>query len=193
MRRVGTKLTLRLTKSEPPGVCLEDSVFETAPPVVPGRPPESTPVVKEPGRPPEPTPVVREPGRPPESPPTPLFPPRSTWAHGDGNEKSGMLVTMANNEIKIVYWEPRLGMVEEGVRRGTLLFKGEAFGDSLSGTAFIFDRHCKSGIPYQVTGDVLQGRRKIIMTGQRPSQLDSACQPVRYRPDTLVFDRKMDQ
>jgi hypothetical protein len=29
MKRLGTKLTLRLTRGDPPGVCLEDSVFES--------------------------------------------------------------------------------------------------------------------------------------------------------------------
>jgi hypothetical protein len=135
---------------------------------------------------PTPTPIpipIPIPTTPP--PPTVLFPPRSVWTHNG----SVMSVTMANNKIRILYDEPRSGIVAEGVRRGTLLFEGEAFGERLLGTAFVFDRRCNGGIPYQVSGDALQGRQKIIMTGQAPSQLD-ACQPAKYRSDTLVFDRK---
>src|SRR6266581_2575899 len=132
-----------------------------------------------------PTPTPQPPAPPPPSPPLPtvLFPSRSVWTHNG----SVMSVTMANNKIRILYEEPRAGMVAEGVRRGTLLFEGEAFGERLLGTAFVFDRRCSGGIPYQVSGDALQGRQRIVITGQAPSQLDS-CQPVQYRPDTLVFD-----
>ncbi len=134
-----------------------------------------------------PTPTPQPPAPPPPSPPLPtvLFPSRSVWTHNG----SVMSVTMANNKIRILYEEPRAGMVAEGVRRGTLLFEGEAFGERLLGTAFVFDRRCSGGIPYQVSGDALQGRQRIVITGQAPSQLDS-CQPVQYRPDTLVFDRR---
>jgi hypothetical protein len=38
MKRLGTKLTVRLTKSDPPGVCLEDSVFELVQPPPPPQP-----------------------------------------------------------------------------------------------------------------------------------------------------------
>ena len=42
-RVAGSKLIVRLTKSEPPGVCLEDSVFETDRPIAPVQPPPETP------------------------------------------------------------------------------------------------------------------------------------------------------
>ena len=91
-----------------------------------------------------------------------------------------------NDKVMIFYQTPRQAMVNEGVRSGTLLFKGQLVANKLIGEAFVFDRRCTSGIGYPVAGEVLSGSGKIILNGQAPNQLDG-CTPVQFRPDTLIF------
>lgn len=112
------------------------------------------------------------------------LPSRSNWNHNT----SLMSITADGGRLEIYYDRPRKGMMDEGVRKGTLLFTGSLATSKVTGTAYVFDRNCNAGIPYRVAGDVMSDTRKIILSGQAPSQLDG-CRPVAYRPDTLVFER----
>jgi hypothetical protein len=65
------------------------------------------------------------------------------------------------------YQKPRAGMLEVGVRPGSLLFRGEIDKGQYSGTAYIFNPHFGQ-IPFQVNGPVLDNDERILLTGQAP-------------------------
>jgi hypothetical protein len=65
------------------------------------------------------------------------------------------------------YQKPRAGMLEVGVRPGSLLFRGEIDKGQYSGTAYIFNPHCGQ-IPFQVNGPILDNDERILLTGQAP-------------------------
>jgi len=114
------------------------------------------------------------------------LPSNSNWTHNG----SAMTLSANGDDLKFYYRQPRAGMIAEGVKSGTLLFSGQRAGDRLIGTAYVFDRRCPAGFPYQVGGDFLNGMRKIVVTGQAPNQIDfSFCQVIGYRSDALIFDR----
>lgn len=105
----------------------------------------------------------------------------SRWIHND----SVMRITAQGDKIKILYDRPRQGMIDEGVRPGTVLFDGVRNGNRLSGTSYVFDRHC-SPIPYSDDG-VMSSEREIVLSGRKvPTQL-SDCRPVAYRIDPSIF------
>jgi hypothetical protein len=125
----------------------------------------------------------------PTSPPPPVqlsgFPPDSTWNHNG----SVMRVTTQGNKIVVAYDQPRQGMINEGVRSGTVLFDGRRNGNKLSGTAYVFDRRC-GPISYSEDGEV-NGERQFLLSGQRvPTQLNADCKVVDYRVDPSVFFRR---
>jgi hypothetical protein len=115
---------------------------------------------------------------------SPYLPSKSNWDHND----SIMSIKSIGNRITIYYDQPRQGMMDEGVRRGTLLFDGQRTGNRLSGTSYVFDRHCNP-IPYPDDG-VVSSEREIVLSGRRvPTQL-ADCQPVAYRVDPSIFYRR---
>lgn len=113
------------------------------------------------------------------------LPRRSTWTHN----RSIMSVLLDRGNLKIYYEEPRAGMMNEGVRSGTLLFDGRASNDQVSGTAYVFDQRCGK-FPYQVSGELSNGARRLFMTGRAPTSLSESCQVINYRDDSLLFVRK---
>jgi hypothetical protein len=138
--------------------------------------------LEDPTPPPQPAP---QPPPPPPPPPQPSMPSRSNWNHNG----STMTVVAQGNRLMIYYEQPRQGMINEGVRSGTLLFDGRRIGNSLSGTSYVFDRRCRP-IPYSDEGEVSNGERQIILNGRRvPTQLSADCGVVGYRSDPSVFYR----
>jgi hypothetical protein len=112
------------------------------------------------------------------------LPSTSTWDHNN----SVVSVRVAGDRITISYEQPRQGMIDEGVRRGTTLFDGHRSGNRLSGTSYVFDRNCPP-IPYPDDG-VLSSEREIVLSGRRvPTQLAN-CQAAAYRVDPSIFSRK---
>jgi hypothetical protein len=112
------------------------------------------------------------------------LPAKSIWDHNN----SVMLISVAGNQVIITYEQPRQGMIDEGVRRGTVLFNGYKDGNQLSGTSYVFDRNCPP-IPYG-DGGIISNEREIVLSGRRvPTQL-SNCQPVAYRVDPSIFFRR---
>ena len=108
--------------------------------------------------------------------------PSSLWDHNNS-----VMALYANGSARtFLYHDPRPAMREVGVQRGTLLFSGSKDGDSYSGTAYIFSRHCTPH-PYSVSGIVDDDGRRVTMTGTAPTGFNSACRPVGYFEDTLVF------
>lgn len=117
---------------------------------------------------------------------TTSLPQKSSWTHNG----SIMSVTTQEDRIMIYYQQPRQGMIDEGVRPGTLLFDGRRTGNRLSGTSYVFDRRC-GRIPYSDDGNVLSGERSIFLSGRRvPTQLSADCAVVAYRVDPSIIDRR---
>jgi hypothetical protein len=107
------------------------------------------------------------------------------WNHNS----STMRLTLQGDRIMISYDQPRQGMIDEGVRPGTVLFDGRRAGNRISGTSYVFDRHCNSGIPYSDDG-VISNDREIVLSGRKvPTQLLD-CKPVAYRIDPSIFFRQ---
>lgn len=115
-----------------------------------------------------------------------LTPTQTLWDHNN----STMSVTISGGRVTIHYLKPRQGMMDEGVRPGTLMFEGQRVGDRLSGTAYVFDSRCGK-LPYQDEGEIFGGRQ-IVLNGRRvPTALTAECQVTSYRTDPSVF-RKLD-
>jgi hypothetical protein len=119
--------------------------------------------------------------------PRPTLVDNSDWNHNG----STMSLRLSGSEIKFYYRQPRPGMIAEGVRSGTLLFSGRRSGDQVSGTAYVFNRHCDEGFPYRVNGEILNNMRQIIVRGYLTRIDFSQCQDTGAGShlDTLVFDR----
>ena len=114
-----------------------------------------------------------------------LTPTQTLWDHNN----SIMLVKLSSSRIEIYYQNPRQGMIDEGVRSGTLLFEGQRTGDRVSGTAYVFDRRCGK-LPYPDDGEII-GDRRIILNGRRvPTQLTSDCRVTGFRIDSSIFSKR---
>jgi hypothetical protein len=130
------------------------------------------------------------PASPPAAAPPPSFPRPSTATSGRPsfwNHNGSIMKLVANGASRqFFYQNPRQGMVNEGVRSGTLLFEGFRNGGTYSGTAFIFQRRCGS-FGYAVSGTVSADERMVVMQGMAP-RVNGNCQVVGSRPDELVFE-----
>jgi hypothetical protein len=105
----------------------------------------------------------------------------SHWNH------NGSLVSLVSegSKQKFIYSTPRVGLLDAGVKPGTLLFEGQKNGQNIDGTAYQFYRTCKSH-GFQVTGSTSDDRRQITLKGKAP-QLDLNCNVTGTRDDVLVF------
>jgi hypothetical protein len=102
------------------------------------------------------------------------------------NHNGSVMRLSADGPNRRVYYDsPRQGMLNEGVRSGTLLFEGTRNGDTYYGTAFIFNRNC-GRVAYQVSGTVAPDDRSVTLYGEAP-QMNSSCRITGYRNDRLVF------
>ena len=108
----------------------------------------------------------------------------SCWWHNG----TLMRLKARGNQRWFVYEKPRKSwMRAAGVRRGTLLFNGVKNGNSYSGTARRFSRHCPGEpLQYHVSGPVASSQTKVTVSGNRP--IHSRCNPTGAVDwDTLVF------
>src|SRR4029077_13349786 len=83
------------------------------------------------------------------------------WNH------NGSLVSLVSEGAKqrLFYDTPRVGLLDAGVKPGTLLFEGQRTGQNFEGTAYQFYRTCKArGFP--VTGTTSDDRQQIILKGK---------------------------
>jgi hypothetical protein len=115
--------------------------------------------------------------------PVPIAPASSDkyWDHNG----SQMDLIANGPERKFVYRNPRAGLREEGVAKGTVLFLGKKIGDEYSGTAYFFSKSCgKRSFP--VSGPVAADQRSVTVRGTRPV-LNGSCQLEGARDDVLVF------
>jgi len=105
------------------------------------------------------------------------------WDHN-----GSMMYLVANGASReFHYQKPRAGMLEVGVRPGSLLFRGEIDKGQYSGTAYIFNPHCGQ-IPFQVNGSVLDNDERILLTGRAP-RVGRNCHPHESYTSNLEFRR----
>jgi hypothetical protein len=97
-----------------------------------------------------------------------------------------MYLIVNGNKREFYYHRPRQGMIEEGVRPGTLLFSGYVSGNTYQGIAYFFSARCGKR-PYQVSGPVQEDGGRVTMTGIG-TVINDRCQTVSNINDTLVFD-----
>lgn len=103
------------------------------------------------------------------------------WLHNS----SVMRLEASGKARRFYYLVPRPGMHNVGARAGTLLFEGTRDGNTYAGTAYIFSARCKPQ-PYAVQGAVIDGDRRIVMTGKAPI-VAANCTINGTRDDTLEF------
>jgi hypothetical protein len=107
----------------------------------------------------------------------------STWDFSG----SSVALFAHGNQREFRYDVPRPGMAEEGVRAGTLLFKGRVINGQYAGRAYMFSKKCGS-VPYEVSGLISSDYRNVTMYGKGPRLDPVTCQTVSYRDNVLVFD-----
>jgi hypothetical protein len=96
-----------------------------------------------------------------------------------------MVLQAEGAKRRFIYAEPRSGLLEVGVRQGTVLFDGTRQGRRYQGRAYVFSWAC-GPIPYEVNGDVSTNEQRVDLYGQEPL-IDPDCNVVDHRPDHLVF------
>jgi len=103
------------------------------------------------------------------------------WNH------NGSIVSFVTDgpKQKIFYDTPRIGLMDAGVKPGTLLFEGRRNGQTWVGTAYQFYRTCKSR-GYQVGGNTSDDLKQITLKGKAPL-LDANCNVMGSRDDVLIF------
>ena len=89
-----------------------------------------------------------------------------------------------DGQFVIAYDQPRAGLAAQGVRSGTVLFRGVIRGNRLSGTAHVFKAGCPPA-PYPVRGSM--GNNVIVLEGVAPVR-QQGCAVTGARNDRLVFN-----
>ena len=106
-----------------------------------------------------------------------------TWDHNG----SVMKLEANAKERRLIYMNPRSGLMQAGVSANTVLFEGERTGDRYTGKARFFSKACGEQI-FSVTGLVTKGERRIVLEGEAPT-IDGNCRKVGKRHERLVFER----
>jgi hypothetical protein len=104
----------------------------------------------------------------------------SFWYHN-----GSLMHLVVNAQTRRFYYEnPRPGLKEEGVNRGTLLFDGVRDGKRYVGKAFIF--RCGRSFEYEVNGPISRDEHTVTLHGKAP-RVDDNCNRIGERDDELVF------
>lgn len=108
----------------------------------------------------------------------------SCWDHNG----SLMRLEASGNSRTFVYEVPRAGLIEVGVRPGTVLFEGRKSGSSYEGTARVFLAVCGGQAHlYRVAGPVGADQLTVVMSGTREAY-EAGCRPTgRFVTDALRF------
>jgi hypothetical protein len=109
-------------------------------------------------------------------------PKTSFWAHN----RSIMYMTEDGTRRQIYYDDPRPGLKEVGVKKGTVLFDGVVDGATLSGTAFVFAKECDP-LSFAVTGILTRDGKRITLNGKAP-RIGTQCRIVGGKQEELIFD-----
>jgi hypothetical protein len=105
----------------------------------------------------------------------------SFWVHN----RSIVYMTEDGARRQIYYDDPRPGLKEVEVKKGTLLFDGVADGTTLSGTAFVFAKDCDP-LPFAVTGKLTRDGKSITLNGKAP-RIGRQCRIVGGKQEELIF------
>ena len=98
------------------------------------------------------------------------------WFHND----SAMTILRDSRSLQIRYADPRSGLGRHGIRRGTVLFRGQITGRRIRGTAYTFKRGCQPA-SYNVSGRLVSegyGVNTIVLNGAAPVR--EGCEVVGY-------------
>ena len=98
------------------------------------------------------------------------------WYHND----SAMTILRDGRSLQIRYADPRSSLRRHGVRRGTVLFRGQITGGRIRGTAYTFKRGCQPA-SYNVSGRLVSegyGVNTIVLRGAAP--IREGCEVVGY-------------
>jgi hypothetical protein len=110
---------------------------------------------------------------------------QSFWDH------NGSLMSLAANgsHRQFYYDKPRPGVVQAGVRPGTLYFDGVTDGHQYSGTAYVFSTKC-GATGFAAAGPVSPDGRQVVLYGTSPIINALNCQIMGYHDytDTLAFN-----
>jgi hypothetical protein len=109
---------------------------------------------------------------------------QSLWDHNG----SVMSLMASGAHRQFYYSQPRPGMVQSGVRPGTLYFDGVTDGRQYSGTAYVFSTKCgATGFP--ASGPVSPNGGQVVLYGQSPIINAWNCTIMGYHdsPDKLEF------
>ncbi|KMW59076.1 hypothetical protein AIOL_004057 [Candidatus Rhodobacter oscarellae] len=107
----------------------------------------------------------------------------SCWWHNG----SLMRLQAFGNQRNFYYENPREGLWNAGVRRGTLLFNGTKSGNWYSGLSRVFSSSCPGNpLEYFVEGPVAPNQTQVTMQGTRERSRNCASTG-QVVVDTLVF------
>ena len=98
------------------------------------------------------------------------------WGHND----SYMSIIRSGNSVTIRYADPKSSLRRHGVRRGTVLFRGQMSGSRIRGTAYTFKQGCQPA-SYNVSGNYSEGDygvKTIVLRGAAP--IREGCEVVGY-------------
>jgi hypothetical protein len=115
---------------------------------------------------------------------TAAFPQNTTPSEWDHNGSVVSLIAK-DSDREFYYKKPRQGLLDSGVREGSLLFRGELNNGRYDGTAYLFDRRCGAR-PYHVSGTALDNEQRIVLTGEAP-RLGRNCRVQGSFEDRLEF------
>jgi hypothetical protein len=85
---------------------------------------------------------------------------------------------------KFYFCQPTAMARAAGARPGSLLFDGRRTGSSYSGTAYVSAGRCGQ-FSFNVTGQVTNGDRTVVITGRQPNVDEATCQISGYRDRRL--------
>jgi hypothetical protein len=103
------------------------------------------------------------------------------------------VLALPNGGMQVQYIQPRVGLLEVGVRPGTILLQGRWSGPPpgvLTGTAFVFTGACPP-TPYRVEGSTAPDG-SLVLTGRAPLVDPYSCTVVGLVPSAnsvLVFQQ----
>jgi hypothetical protein len=129
-------------------------------------------------------------GGPDGPPPLEALPPAQGAIH---NGSLVSVLSLPNGGMQIQYIQPRVGLLEVGVRPGTILLQGRWSGPPpglLTGTAFVFTGICPP-TPYRVEGSMAPDG-SLVLTGPAPVVDPYSCTVVGLVPSAnsvLVFQQ----
>lgn len=98
------------------------------------------------------------------------------WIHNN----SAMSISRDGRSLRIRYAEPRSSLYRHGIRRGTVLFRGQITGNRIRGTAYTFKRGCQPA-SYNVSGRMVNhGYSAYTITLNGAAPVREGCEVVGY-------------